>query len=531
MSEKSYNKIYTSLLMLIVCLVAASFSYSQLSLTITYSQTLLAAAACCFIFIILEFIDYKPLYIAVPIIYATILIKFTGIRSFGTYMNGFYDWLSSGSGFNEEDAPVNEYSIILIIAISIIFCLFAKLLARSFKLQVLFAILIFLMYVSMLINGIFFYKRSIIFVFLYFLVVLTAFSHMHFSKNKEGYAAAQKKVISLLPSILIIFLLLLAIPVKDKPINIDIAGGIEKILNSLGIYTEFGSTGYSMSFSGYNKKGFLYDSISQEEQTVMNIKMSSPSLTNIYLIGNVFDTFDGREWISTAGYTPQEYTQDSIEDSSIYEPSVIISQPPKVVPPQYGIDYYETAYAAVRYHSSDSKRSIAAILKPIELDITFNKFFTDCIFYPLKTKSIDTGEYETAYKNDDFKFSRKHGDKTNYHLVYSQINLDDPIVYDFILAETMTLPYGYYDSYNAFFKGRMKYSFTNDQTVDDLDNILLEYSTHIYDTYLQTPELSKPVTDYIDAITAGYSNDIDKLKALEYTLSQYTYTTNPTITP
>ena len=102
---------------------------------------------------------------------------------------------------------------------------------------------------------------------------------------------------------------------------------------------------------------------------------------NIYLIGNVFDTFDGREWLSTAGYTPQESTQSSTEDSFDPEsPSLIISTPPKVVAPKYSIDYYETAYAAMRYHNYDSKKAIASIINPIQLDITYNKFFTDCIF-------------------------------------------------------------------------------------------------------------------------------------------------------
>lgn len=70
-------------------------------------------------------------------------------------------------------------------------------------------------------------------------------------------------------------------------------------------------------------------------------------------------------------------------------------------------------------------------------------------------------------------------------------------------------------------------------TIDlaDLETKLYYHSEAVNETYTSIPELSEPIIEYIEAITSGYDNDIDKLKAIEYTLSQYTYTTKPSITP
>ena len=494
MNDMTYNKLYHAILTFCCCLFTASFSYAQMNLVIRYTDMFCIALFFCVIFIILNIINHEIFYISVPAGCAAVAIHFSGVKNILPYCRRFFNWLISFG--NTDDEYAFGFSIIFAVIICAAACFTARLLVYSYRLQLILALALFVAYIAMLLSNIYFFKRSIIFAFLYFLIVLTEYVHMHRTDNT--FKSAKQKVVNLFPSILLIFLMLLAIPIKKEPINLNIVGTIRNFINQLDFLPGNGPTTYDMSFTGYSDNGMLKDSIIQRNKTVMTINVEDSTLTNIYLIGNVFDTFNGKEWTITTN-----------------EPS------------DYDLDYFETVYALARFNPGN----YSDIIQSSSLDITFNNFISSSVFYPLKTKHLNLLNYTVFSTNGNLRFAQPNGDSTNYQLTYYQINLDNPYTYEFINSEA-----GYQYTANSNLSKDM-YIALNERFANgsynllNLETELYNHSQYVHETYSQLPPLSKPITEYIEAITSGYDNDIDKLKAIEYTLNQYTYTTKPSITP
>ncbi len=494
MNKKVYNNLYNAIITLVICLLGASYGYGQIKLNISYINQLTIAFIICTIFIVLKILGYKLLYILIPISSVIVVLSFSGIKTFPEYAEQFYRWFMA---YGRIDSAYNlSFSIIFAILLCVIMCTFAQLLSHFYKLQILTGALLFIGYIGLLINDLFMFKRSIIFVFIYFIIILIEFAYMH--KNDKSFENAKKKVVNTFPSIAIIFLVLLAVPVKKEPINLNIIGSLQNVFDTFTDLTGLGSTKFNMAFSGYSEDAFLKGNIIKRDKTVMTIDVAGSTLTNIYLIGDIYDTFDGREWtVST-----------SMESD-------------------YNLDYYETIYALSRYNPKD----YSDIIHSSTLDITFENFHTDTFFYPLKTRYINNGDYILNTSESNIKFEKTQNDGTNYNLTYYQINLDNPYTYDFIASQMgyhYTVDGELSDDTEAIIAKKYK---NNTLDFNDLETLLFFHSRNVYEAYTDIPELSKPIIEYIEAITSGYDNDIDKLKAIEYTLSQYTYTTKPSITP
>ncbi len=494
MSNKAYNNLYNAIITLILCLIGASFGYSQVKLDISYAHLLAIVFITSSVFVILKLTGQKLLYITIPVICSAVILYFSGIKNFPNYAKQFYQWLMA---YGKVDSVYNlSFSVVFVVLICTLVCTGAQILSRFYRLQVLTGLLLFAGYIALLVTDIYLLKRTVIFVFIYFVIVLIEFVHMH--KGDKYFENAKKKVVNLFPSIAIVFLILLAVPVKEEPINLNIIGALQNVFDKFTDLTGFGSTKFNMSFSGYSEDAFLSDSIIEKDKTVMTIDVAGSTLTNIYLVGSVYDTFDGREWTVTT---------DMESD--------------------YILDYYETIYALTRYNPDN----YSDIIQSSTLDIRFERFYTDALFYPLKTRYLHNGDYAIDTSEGNLKFAEKQNDGTNYDLTYYQINLDNPYTYAFIKDQ---MGYQYTingevpkEAASTIFK---KYK---NGTIDlaDLETKLYYHSKAVNDTYTGLPELSEPIIAYIEAITSGYDNDIDKLKAIEYTLSQYTYTTKPSITP
>lgn len=494
MKERTYNNLYHAILTVCCCFLAASFFYAQINLTISYPVMLGIASCICLMFIILNFFNHRVFYISIPALCTAVIIRYSGIKNIIPYFKRFWKWLSVLGDTQDEYAC--GFTIISAVIICNAACLLTRLMLHSYRLQLVLALALFAAYVVMLVTGIYLFKRSIIFAFLYFLIVLTEYVHMHRTENT--FDSARQKVVNLFPAIMAVFLILVAIPVKKEPINLNIVGTIKNFLIQLDFMPGDGPTTYDMSFTGYSSSGILKDSIIRRDTPVMTINIEDSTLTNIYLIGNVYDTFNGKEWLITTDE-----------------------------PADYNLDYFETVYALARFNPVN----YSDILQSSSLDITFNNFISSSVFYPLKTKYLNISGYTTFSINGNLRFAQPQGDTTNYQLTYYQINLDNPYTYKFISSE-MGYEYTAGKQLSDDILSTINERFINGNTdITDLESRLYNHNRYVHETYTRLPKLSKPVIEYIEAVTSGYDNDIDKLKALEYTLNQYTYTTTPSITP
>lgn len=134
----------------------------------------------------------------------------------------------------------------------------------------------------------------------------------------------------------------------------------------------------------------------------------------------------------------------------------------------------------------------------MRLTVRYRYFRTEYLFAPLKTNRIQVpGEREPYYRDgDNLLFRKKRGYGTEYEVSYFQINA------------------GAY-SFDQFLKRA-------DGTEEDG-----ERTRRIYDSYLEDIVLSEETERYLEELTEGIDDPVDRLRILEHELSTWLYTRHP----
>ena len=323
-------------------------------------------------------------------------------------------------------------------------------------------------------------------------------------------ARLRRYVTFIIPFLLVIPLVIFLLPKPETPISWDWAkrlyenavDGINKLSHKLSLYlfSSEDEDGITVSF-GY-EDSMTYDN-DDNDATVMELYTDSRIYGGSYLKGEIFNVFENGGWRNT------------LESSRDYS----------------AIDAFETYYGVVNF----DRECVNDILKRSDIKIRYLDLATRMLFVPSKIlpinqiisgkSNINMGGYYT-YKpedkddlirndNEHLLFSERKTYGTEYNLQYYQLNYGSRPFYDFMVSD---LPENE-DAFRVTKTSYLNFAY-GDITLEEIS----EYRDYINRYYISKPQVRDSVKEWVETVTKDATSDYDKLKAIEYALSNYEYT-------
>lgn len=323
----------------------------------------------------------------------------------------------------------------------------------------------------------------VVLVLLFIVTVSVEWLQEHWKKRHSGDLKA--RMVWLAPFLCAYLLLMALMPAPETPYEWKWVKNVynhvrESVLTlSFGLF-HGGQEDFSTSLSGFSDRGGLGEGVHEDDREVMHIQAQGSLVSNLYLIGKVYDTFDGRQWL-------QEYRGDEKERF---------------------IDTLETLYAV---RKQDGKYQ-TDYLRAADLKIRYEKFNTEYIFAPLKTGSLRGSGADLTYsfQGGDLVFEKRKGFGTEYELKYYQINMGAELFQQLLEAPL-----------------DLDKEFWRTVSLEITPELLDAHRQMIYENYLDPVTLSEEVESYLAEITRDAETDLEKLWAIEKELNTYTYTKLP----
>lgn len=414
-----------------------------------------------------------------------VALVFVGFSQMHDFMTNYFDWLIGREGWNAKWCTGYEFMQTLLVVMGCY--LFQMLAERYFVLRSVATVIILTgMVISMA-----FYREishlSVVLAMGYMVVCYVEGTQRGWRKKRER--DTREYVLWLLPFFLLYMALMVLMPAPENPYDWKfVKDTYQKIRENFTVWIETqnrnGQEDFGTAVTGFSEDGRLMSGLLDNNQKLLTIQGSQGLVTNVYLVGKVYDTFDGREWTQTITEDTQERTLDTLE----------------------------TLYAIERY---DGERKDNYIYST-GLSIRYEYFDTGCVFAPLKLRYINGCDYLSSGGNLLFEEQRGYG--TNYQAVYFQMNLDHPKFYEMAEAELE-------DDKEVWEKTVGSYGL-NDAKRFTLEDLKL-HQRNMKESYHQDISISGEAKEYLGEITEEAQTTIQKLIAIEKELSSYTYTKNP----
>lgn len=332
---------------------------------------------------------------------------------------------------------------------------------------------------------------GVVFVLLFIVTVYVEWLQQHWKKMRSGSLKAQMLWLS---PFLCVYLLLMAImPAPDAPYDWQWAKNLYGNVKESFLTVSFpmfrgGHEDFSTALSGFSDEGQLGESIDEDDREVMHIQAQSSLMTNVYLIGKVYDTFDGRQWL-------QEYSGGEKERF---------------------IDTMETLYAVRRLDD----KYLTDYLRLADIKIRYDYFNTEYVFAPLKTVNLQDNRTDLDYSfhGCDLVFEKRKGYGTEYDVTYYQVNVGEEL-FEQLLESPKDPDEALWKSIAQEYKKQVGQEITLE--------LAEAHRQMIYENYLDEITLSKEVASYLAEITKDAETDLERLWAIEKELNSYTYTRQP----
>lgn len=397
----------------------------------------------------------------------------------------YLNWAGGKAGWQEE--WVTGYGAIQALLLAVGCYLFWRIAEHFAVIKKLSAVTVFVALVICLIKKVTVSHLGVAFCLWYVLMIYVEATQEKWKKVREH--EDRHYMIWLLPFCALYFFLCCVMPVSEKPydwafIKTAYHNVREAAITHFRNATRNGKEDFGLAVSGFSEDGKLGAGFIEDNRILLEIKGKGGLVTNIYLIGKIYDTFDGQGWEQVAqGDTNDRY-----------------------------LDAMETLYAVERY---DGEKT-ADYMSQTELTLRYDYLDTGYVFTPLKTWQVI--DCEPVYDGTNLLFGEQKGYGTEYKTFYHQLNVDHPAFYEMLEAEKEPEE----ETWNNLMK-RYTPKGENLLTLEDLE----AHRTYIYQNYGEKPVLSEAEENYLEEITAGAETDLEKLRAIETELSSYTYTRTP----
>jgi len=419
-----------------------------------------------------------------------------GVQEAFLFLRSYFPWLMGNGGY-EEWAP--GYAFLQTAVIALLCYLIQMCFEKMARLKLLFAALLLPGALIALLTGRQVSHLGMAFGVCYVVTAYAEWAEEHWKKVRSGKQKAY--MLHIMPFLAVYLLLMACMPVPEEPYGWPLVKNIySQLREAFQVYTQkirWGSReGFGMSFSGFSEGGELGGDLTETAEEAMTVQALNLTPVNVYLTGMVYDTFDGRQWWQTYHGDPEGVFLDTAE-----------------------------TLCAVRAYGGQYQRDY---LHDVKLRICFRDFNTGYVFAPLKVREISGEDEALSYtcEGGSLKLEDYQGYGTAYELQYYQMNGGQEEFYRF-LEECSD---GSAQSGAAFGTDgeileelRQKYGRERDFSREDV----AAYRQNIYDNYLGGTALSEKTADYLNRITAGAETDVEKLWAIERSLSSFLYTQTP----
>lgn len=431
----------------------------------------------------------KGLYLLLAVMCMSVLVVIVGARTGFTFWTTYLQWCMGV--LKEETEWLEAFRLLhtaLLTAVSFLFQLLAekiKALRISLACTLAAGMLICLFLQVNLTH------MSVVFALTY--IVLVCVERLQDRWKKTRSEGLKEQMFWLSPFLSVYLLLMAVMPVPEKPYDWQWARMIyNQVRESFVILSQNIMGGshddFDTAMSGFSDDGELGGGIRKSDREIMCIQTESNYGANVYLIGRVYDTFDGRRW-------QQEYSGDEEERF---------------------IDSMETLYAVRRL----DREHVNDYLKRASMRIQYEFFNTGYVFTPLKTIRIAGIEEDLDYSfaGGDLLLGKRKGYDAEYDVTYYQLNVGEEL-FERLLGEQTEPDQNIWRTIANEFESRTGRRIT-----------LEEVETHrqmIYDNYSDQIILSEEAESYLSQISGDAETSLEKLRAIERELSSYTYTTTP----
>lgn len=395
---------------------------------------------------------------------------------------------------SSEDLELLLNSNILKIFIIVTAAFFVFLIADAFPVVSLLLAVGFIVYYFVLsLKGIKSQEASPAFAFFYIACFITKFIR---NRTKRGDAKRTRSYMAyLMPFLLILPLSLTVLPKSEEPISWEWAirlyenavDKINEILHDISLH--FSSSGKKDSFTinfGYSEV-MGYNNNIADAPKVLEFTPQNPVYGQMYLKGEIFNTFSDGKWSNTV-VSDKDYT--SIDAFETY----------------YGIELFDPL-------------AQSSIARSNSVKIRYLDFTSDILFTPAKNVISGSDELisELHFKDEHLLFNNVKTYGTEYRLDFLLINYIGKAFKAYI---TTPLP----DDRGIFEQTKEKYynQAYSYLTFEDL----LGYREYIKANYTSSPEIRQSVADWMNEITKDSESDYERLRKLEYALSLMKYTLN-----
>lgn len=307
--------------------------------------------------------------------------------------------------------------------------------------------------------------------------------------NKKKQRNKKEYTLFLLPYFMVFMLVLTYLPNSALPYQWTtmrlIYGRVcEEVVTWWEEIKRNGAEDFGFTTTGFSEDGRILGGFTKDEKKLMTIEGDVTLVTNMYLRGRTYDTFDGREWFKNLEENLQEYPLDTLE----------------------------TIYAIRRYNG----RTQGNYIHKENAKVRYDFFNTKVLFTPLKLAKVRYDEYEI--KGRDFVLDESNGYGMEYELDYYQLNLDKPEFHKLLEAQL--------DEDEKLWNNIIKSSGVVLKKVYTLED-LKQYRKTMVASYSEELAFTEELQEYLNAITYGSETGLQMLKAIEKELSGYHYTSSP----
>lgn len=412
-----------------------------------------------------------------------------GLRVSLTFLQSYFRWLTGNGNLQEEWLAGYE---LLQIAVLAVLCYLAQFLMEKYPfIRTVLAVLFLTVLVACLLTQTVLPHPGVVFLFCYIVTGYVEWEERRWKKARSRNIKAY--MLWIMPFMIFYFLVMLFMPAPEKPYEWNwLKSAGNRIRDSFLTVTQNivrgGREDFDLSLGGFSEEGELGEGFFRNDREIMTIQGRSGYVTNVYLTGKIYDTFDGRQW-------QQEYHDYSKER------------------------LLDTAETMCAVRSFDRKYTVD-YLREAKLKIIYRYFNTGYVFAPLKTWNIQKDNEKVYYTEDggNLLSESPKGYGTEYEVTYFQMNAGQA-VFDQLLRSKQ-------EPDEAVFRGIMEdYERLNGEKLTS--EILEEHRQKIYRNYLDDVALSEEVKEYLSGVTQDADTDLEKLWAIEKELSSYRYTRTP----
>lgn len=334
---------------------------------------------------------------------------------------------------------------------------------------------------------------------------------IHFSKGIIALAIflflySVSETISNINSFIVIYIVaalaVLVLPAPEKPYDwnfvVSAAKSVDEVADVLSVEIEYlfnrwGWDGvFHYGFSGYSDSSMsLSMGVSDRDIEQMTL-WGGKTTRNLYLRGNICDTYTGDTWETVI----EEGTMD------------------------YQTDVLMTLYAIFDY--TQDQRELRRFIKVYEREITIQNIKTQSLFYPLKTLRINAEGMQAV--GDNLRMAQVLPRGKTYTYTFVDLDYGSEEMID-ILTHYQDITYNRV-TYNTMFEKMWEY-YNIRLEKPPYEEFLLrveEGQAAVKEQYTVPGDaVSEEVKELADSITADCKNDYEKCRALENYLYQYSY--------